>query len=82
MGVILFLCSFVCFDKAKIIAVIQKTDRKIYYTDGLGYKAPAINKQLTSKADALRIVQNASMLDCSAKQDGIYLNTYSASDMW
>lgn len=61
---------------------INTTDKPIRYTYGLGYRGPTTNKALIGKEKALQIVENEGLLDATEKDDCLYLNAYSANDMW
>ena len=61
---------------------ISMTDKPIKYTYGLGYRSPTTNNALIGREKALQIVESEGLLDAAEKEDCLYLNAYSVSDMW
>ena len=58
------------------------TDKPIRYTYGLGYRNPTTNNALIGREKAIQIVESERLLDATEKEDSLYLNAYSANDMW
>lgn len=69
-------------DRDKVKEEISNTQKIIKYTYGLCYRNPTTNHKPISKAEAIRIVETASLLDVTEHEDYIHLNEYSANDMW
>lgn len=63
-------------------AVILKTKKPIRYTYGLSYRNPTTNKVLITKESAINHVRTGGNIDVRATTDTIYINEYSANDMW
>lgn len=61
---------------------IRKTKKDIKYTYGLGFRNPTINHAPISKAEAIRKIETASLLDVIEYENYIHLNEYSNNDMW
>ena len=61
---------------------ISTTDKPIRYTYGLSFKNPTTNKVLIGREKALQIVKSEGFLDATEKEDCLYLQAYSANDMW
>lgn len=66
-----------------IRTVVERTKRTFRYTHGLSYRNPTTNKQPISKEHALQLIDAESLLEVDATDPKvIYLQTYSANDMW
>lgn len=63
--------------------LLQKTKRKILYTDGLRYRKPSTMDVPITNEQALQIIARNSMVDIDATDSKVIkVNTYSANDMW
>lgn len=68
-------------DREKAKNLINKTEKDILYTYGLGYRNPTTHKQKISKERAIEIVDKESMLDVDENETFIHLNAYSENDL-
>ncbi|WP_346961314.1 hypothetical protein [Clostridium sp.] len=65
-------------DKAK--EVVNTTNKQLKYRYGYSYRGAEAN--LISKENALKVIENESLLDINEGEDVIILNVYSSNDMW
>lgn len=63
-------------------AFILSTDKPLQYTYGLGYRHPTIDHKPITKEEALKIIDEQSLLDIDEYENYVYLNAYSSNDMW
>lgn len=69
-------------NKDRLRKFIRETEKEIKYTHGLSFRGPATHNKPIGKEEALRIVEDYSLLDAREMEDYLHLNTYSANDMW
>ena len=69
-------------NREELIKFILATSKPIRYTYGFGYKSPTTHKVLITKADALKIADEESLLDARENEEYLHLNAYSSNDMW
>ena len=69
-------------DRARAVAIIEKSSRKCVYTYGLSYRNPTTHNAPRTKKEAIAIVRNGSLVDVHFRKDVISINEYSANDMW
>ena len=70
------------FDRARAVAIIEKSSRKCVYTYGLGYRNPTTHNAPRTKKEAIAIVKAGSLIDISFAENVISINEYSENDMW
>ena len=70
------------FDRARAVAIIEKSSRKCVYTYGLSYRNPKTHNAPRTKKEAIAIVRNGSLIDVHFRKDVISINEYSENDMW
>lgn len=63
-------------------AVIETTNKEIVYTYGLGYRHPTTYRKPIGKYEAIRIINEESLLDATEEETCIHLNAYHINDMW
>jgi len=63
-------------------AFILSTDKPLQYTYGLGYRHPTTDHKPITKEEALKIIDEHSLLDIDEYEDYVHLNAYSDNDMW
>ena len=69
-------------DRARAVAIIEKSSRKCVYTYGLSYRNPTTHNAPRTKKEAIAIVRNGGFVDVHFRKDVISINEYSANDMW
>lgn len=62
--------------------LIERTKRKILYTDGISYRHPSTYRKPISKTEALKIIKDSWFTLDATSPDYIHINTYSCNDMW
>ncbi len=70
------------FDRARAVAIIEKSSRKCVYTYGLSYRNPTTHNAPRTKKEAIAIVRNGGFIDVHFRKDVISINEYSDNDMW
>ena len=70
------------FDRARAVAIIEKSSRKCVYTYGLSYRNPTTHNAPRTKKEAIAIVRKGSLIDVHFRKDVISINEYSENDMW
>lgn len=69
-------------DREKAIEVIKNTDKPCEYTYGYAYRNPTTHNKPISRDEAIRIVNEESLLDIDEFENRIHLNAFSSNDMW
>ena len=69
-------------DRARAVAIIEKSSRKCVYTYGLSYRNPTTHNAPRTKKEAIAIVRNGGFVDVHFRKDVISINEYSENDMW
>ena len=69
-------------DRQALKAFVAETKKPICYTCGLVYRHPTTYRVPKSKAEAIRIIDEASLLDATEEKDCLHLNEYGINDMW
>lgn len=69
-------------DREKAKKIIAETAKPLKYTYGLSYRNPTTHNKPITKDEAIRIIENQSLLDIEDKGEYIHLNAYSSNDMW
>lgn len=69
-------------DKAKAKTEILKSEKHCEYTYGLSYRNPTTYHKPVTKDEAIKLIDQASLLDITENDEVIHLNEYSENDMW
>jgi hypothetical protein len=70
------------FDRARAVAIIEKSSRKCVYTHGLKYRHPTTFEVPISKKEAISKIMKDGLVNISFKKDVIDITEYSENDMW
>ena len=69
-------------DRKRLAEYAKITSKDIRYTYGFSYRNPTTNKKLISKEEALEIIEKEGFLDADEDCETLFLNAYSANDMF
>lgn len=69
-------------DREKLVGFITTYQKPIFYTYGLRYRNPVTYNKPITREKAIKIVKTETLLDADELKDGLYLNAYSANDMF
>lgn len=71
------------YSKERGLSLLFKyKDKEIKYTHGLKYRKPTTLDVPISFDEAVDIIKKNSLVDMRVNNDVVYINTYSANDMW
>lgn len=69
-------------NRTRLMEFIGNTNKPIVYTYGYESKHPTTHRVPKTKAEALSIIAEESLLDATEEETCIHLNAFSSNDMW
>lgn len=70
------------YSKDEVREYIQKTEKDIVFTEGLGYRNPTTNKAPISKEKALSILKRRGTVDVNEYDKYIEINAFNGNDLF
>jgi hypothetical protein len=61
---------------------VTETNKPLRYTYGLSFRNPTTHNKPITKEEALKIIDDQSLLHITEKEEYVHLNAYSENDMW